>query len=56
MGREPGQGSKYLAPHTEKGQSVIVSTNSNGTTNAVYWKSEALANQNSNKQFSDLQY
>lgn len=56
MGQEPGQGSTYLAPHTENGQSVIVSANSKGTTNAVYWKSEALAKQNSNKQFSDLQY
>ncbi|WP_297951560.1 hypothetical protein [uncultured Lactobacillus sp.] len=56
MGQEPGQGSTYLAPHTENGQSVIVSANSKGTTNAVYWKSEALAKKNSNKQFSDLQY
>lgn len=56
MGQEPGQGSTYLAPHIENGQSVIVSANSKGTTNAVYWKSEALAKQNSNKQFSDLQY
>lgn len=56
MGQQPGQGSTYLAPHTENGQSVIVSANSKGTTNAVYWKSEALAKQNSNKQFSDLQY
>ena len=56
MGQEPGQGSTYLAPHTENGQSVIVSANSKGTTKAVYWKSEALAKQNSNKQFSDLQY
>lgn len=56
MGQEPGQGSTYLAPHTENGQSVIVSANSKGTTNAVYWKSKALAKQNSNKQFSDLQY
>lgn len=56
MGQQPGQGSTYLAPHTENGQSVIVSANSKGTTNAVYWKSEALAKQNANKQFSDLQY
>lgn len=56
MGQNPGQGSTYLAPHTENGQSVIVSANSKGTTNAVYWKSEALAKQNSNKQFNDLQY
>ncbi|NRO45587.1 hypothetical protein IMAU30034_01785 [Lactobacillus helveticus] len=56
MGQTPGQGSTYLAPHTEDGQSVIVSANSNGRTNAVYWKSEALAKKNSNKQFSDLKY
>lgn len=56
MGQKPGQGSTYLAPHTENGQSVIVSANSNGRTNAVYWKSKALAKQNSNKQFSDLKY
>ena len=56
MGQQPGQGSTYLASHTENGQRVIVSANSNGRTNAVYWKSEALAKQNSNKQFSDLKY
>ena len=56
MGQTPGQGSTYLAPHTENGQSVIVSANSNGRTNAVYWKSKALAEKNSNKQFSDLKY
>lgn len=56
MGQTPGQGSTYLAPHTEDGQSVIVSANLNGRTNAVYWKSEALAKKNSNKQFSDLKY
>lgn len=56
MGQTPGQGSTYLASHTEDGQSVIVSANSNGRTNAVYWKSEALAKKNSNKQFSDLKY
>lgn len=56
MGQNPGQGSTYLAPHTENGQSVIVSANSNGRTNAVYWKSEALAKKNANKQFSDLKY
>lgn len=56
MGQTPGQGSTYLAPHTEDDQSVIVSANSNGRTNAVYWKSEALAKKNSNKQFSDLKY
>lgn len=56
MGQNPGQGSTYLAPHTEAGQSVIVSANSNGRTNAVYWKSEDLAKKNSNKQFSDLKY
>ena len=56
MGQQPGQGSTYLAPHTENGQSVIVSANSNGRTNAVYWKSKALAKQHANKQFSDLQY
>lgn len=56
MGQTPGQGSTYLAPHTEDGQSVIVSANSNGRTNAVYWKSKAVAKKNSNKQFSDLKY
>ena len=56
MGQEPGQGSTYLARHTENGQDVIVSANSKGTTNAVYWKSKDLAKQNSNKQFSDLKY
>lgn len=56
MGQTPGQGSTYLARHTENGQDVIVSANSNGRTNAVYWKSEALAKQNANKQFSDLKY
>lgn len=56
MGQTPGQGSTYLAPHTENGQSVIVSANSNGRTNAVYWKSEALAKKNANKQFNDLKY
>lgn len=56
MGQRPGQGSTYLAPHTENGQSVVVSANSNGRTNAVYWKSEALAKQNANKQFKDLKY
>ena len=56
MGQEPGQGSTYLARHTENGQEVIVSANSKGTTNAVYWKSKDLAKQNTNKQFSDLKY
>lgn len=56
MGQQPGQGSTYLAPHTENGQQVIVSANSNGRTNAVYWKSETLAKKNANKQFSDLKY
>lgn len=56
MGQEPGQGSTYLARHTENGQEVIVSANSKGTTNAVYWKSKDLAKQNANKQFSDLKY
>ena len=48
--------SDEIAYAKENGLTVIVSANSKGTTNAVYWKSKDLAKQNSNKQFSDLKY